>query len=104
MCQYSPEQWNVESKIVYVNDNWMMHQMVFTFAGAIEYFIDKEWDLIEHMVNFYHIQDKDHEGQWAAKSVCQYSSGEGRIGQDEYSHLSLHTSCMMNLTVSSSTS
>ena len=67
MCQYSPEQWNVESKIVYVNDNWMMHQMVFTFAGAIEYFIDKEWDLIEHMVNFYHIQDKDHEGQWAAK-------------------------------------
>ena len=41
--------------------------MVFTFAGTTANWINDDWQMIEWMVNFYHIQDKDHEGEWAAK-------------------------------------
>jgi hypothetical protein len=38
--------------------------MVFTFAGTKANWINDDWQMV---VNFYHIQDKDHEGEWAAK-------------------------------------
>ena len=53
--------------------------MVFTFAGTIAHFIDDDWQLIERMVNFYHIQDKDHEGEWAAKAFVSTAAERGGL-------------------------
>ena len=53
--------------------------MVFTFAGTITSFIDEDWQLIERMVNFYHIQDKDHEGEWAAKAFIKTAAERGGL-------------------------
>ena len=53
--------------------------MVFTFTGTIASFIDKDWQLIEQMVNFYHIQDKDHEGEWAAKAFVKTAAERGGL-------------------------
>ncbi|KAG2365695.1 hypothetical protein BDR07DRAFT_1185587, partial [Suillus spraguei] len=36
--------------------------MVFTFAGTIASFINDDWELCEHLVDFHHIKDKEHEG------------------------------------------
>jgi hypothetical protein len=53
--------------------------MVFTFAGTIASFIDEDWQLIERMVNFYHIQDKDHKGEWAAKAFVKTAAERGGL-------------------------
>jgi hypothetical protein len=53
--------------------------MVFTFAGTIASFIDEDWQLIEQMVTFYHIQDKDHEGEWAAKAFIKTAAKRGGL-------------------------
>ena len=53
--------------------------MVFTFAGTIAHFIDNDWQLIECMVNFYHIQDKDHEREWAAKAFINTAAERGGL-------------------------
>ena len=53
--------------------------MVFTFAGTIASFIDEDWQLVEQMVNFYHIQDKDHEGEWAAKAFIKTAAERGDL-------------------------
>ena len=53
--------------------------MVFTFAGTIASFIDEDWQLIERMVNFYQIQDKDHEGEWAAKAFVKTAAERGGL-------------------------
>lgn len=53
--------------------------MVFTFAGTIANFIDDDWNLVERMINFYHIQDKEHEGQWAAKAFVNMAAERGGL-------------------------
>ena len=53
--------------------------MVFTFAGTLASFIDEDWQLIEQMVNFYHIQDKYHEGEWAAKAFIKTAAERGGL-------------------------
>ena len=53
--------------------------MVFTFAGTIANWIDDDWQMIERMVNFYHIQDKDHEGEWAAKAFVNTAAERGGL-------------------------
>jgi hypothetical protein len=51
--------------------------MIFTFAGTIAQFIDDDWQLIERLVDFYHIQDKEHEGQWAGKAFVTSATERG---------------------------
>ena len=43
--------------------------MVFTFAGTIANFIDDDWNLIERLVDFHHLEDDEHKGQYAAKAL-----------------------------------
>ena len=45
--------------------------MVFTFAGTVAQFINDDWQIVERLVDFYHIQDKEHEGEWAAKAFVR---------------------------------
>jgi hypothetical protein len=61
--------------------------MVFTFAGTLASFIDEDWQLIEQMVNFYHIQDKDHEGEWAAKAFIKTAAERGGLDISIHAHL-----------------
>ena len=42
---------------------WTTKQMVFTFARTIGCFIDDDWKLIEHVVDFKPLEDKEHEGE-----------------------------------------
>ena len=51
--------------------------MIFTFAGTIAQFIDDDWQLVERLIDFYHIQDKEHEGQWAAKAFVRSAAERG---------------------------
>ena len=48
--------------------------MGFTFAGTIANFINNDWNLVERMINFYYIQDKEHEGQWEAKGFVNMAA------------------------------
>lgn len=52
----------MKSKIAYSTDNWTTKQMVFTFAGTMASFINDEWEICERLVDFHHIEDKEHEG------------------------------------------
>ena len=54
-------------------------QMVFMFAGNMANWIDDDWQMIEHMVNLYHIQDKDHEGEWVAKVFVNTAAERGGL-------------------------
>ena len=58
-----------------------MRQMVFTFTGTIANWIDDDWQMVERMVNFYHIQDKDHEGEWAAKAFVNTAAERGGLNK-----------------------
>ena len=55
--------------------------MIFTFAGTIANWIDDDWRIVERMVNFYHIQDKDHEGEWAAKAFVNTAAERGGLNK-----------------------
>ena len=37
--------------------------MRFTFAGSLAGWIDNDWNLIEHIIDFHPIADKEHEGE-----------------------------------------
>jgi hypothetical protein len=39
--------------------------MVYTFACTIGSFINEDWELIEHIVDFKPLEDKEHEGIYA---------------------------------------
>ena len=55
--------------------------MIFTFAGTIANWINNDWQIVERMVNFYHIQDKDHEGEWAAKAFVNTVAERGGLNK-----------------------
>ena len=72
---------SVKSKISYSTDTWTTSQMVFTFAGTIAHFIDDDWKLVEQVVDFYHVQEKDHAGAFAAKAFVKSAAGRGGLKQ-----------------------
>ncbi|THU83217.1 hypothetical protein K435DRAFT_620156, partial [Dendrothele bispora CBS 962.96] len=53
---------SVKSKIAYATDTWTTKQMVYTFACTIASFIDDDWNIIEQVVDFKPLDDKEHEG------------------------------------------
>jgi len=84
--------------------------MVFTFTGMITSWINDDWQMIECMVNFYHIQDKDHEGEWVAKAFVNTAAERGGldkmsiiylviVNQTDSWHLYFLALCMDNASV-----
>ncbi|KAK6966423.1 eukaryotic translation initiation factor 3 [Favolaschia claudopus] len=61
----------VKSKIAASTDTWTTRSMQYTFAGTILNWIDEEWNLIERVVDFHAIEDKEHEGQYAAYGLAE---------------------------------
>ncbi len=44
---------------------------MFTFAGMIASWVNEDWELVEQVVNFHPIVDKEHEGEFAAKGLAK---------------------------------
>ena len=36
--------------------------MVFSFAGTIASFVTDDWELVERVVDFHHLEENEHEG------------------------------------------
>ncbi|KAF8150422.1 hypothetical protein BJ912DRAFT_938213 [Pholiota molesta] len=53
----------LKSKIAYSTDTWTTRQMVYTFACTIAAFINADWELVERVVDFKPLAEKEHEGQ-----------------------------------------
>lgn len=51
--------------------------MIFTFAGTIANWITEDWELVEQVIDFHVIEDKEHEGQYAAKGFAKALSEMG---------------------------
>ena len=56
-------------------DTWTTSQMVYSFACMLGSFIDDDWNLIEHVVDFKVLENKEHEGLYGGKvfvgSACR---------------------------------
>ncbi|KAF9003847.1 hypothetical protein BDZ89DRAFT_891143, partial [Hymenopellis radicata] len=52
----------VDSKIAAAYDGWTTRQMTFSFGGGILNWISKEWKLIERVIDFHAILEKEHRG------------------------------------------
>lgn len=44
--------------------------MMFTFAGTIAGWITEDWELIERVIDFHPIADKEHQGEYAAAGLA----------------------------------
>ncbi|KAJ7132024.1 hypothetical protein C8R44DRAFT_612398 [Mycena epipterygia] len=47
------------------------------FAGTIGSWISDEWELVEHVLDFHPIEDKQHEGEFAAVVMAKCLSELG---------------------------
>lgn len=67
----------VKSKIAYATDTWTTLQMVYTFACTIACFINDDWEIIERVIDFKPLEDKEHEGLYNGKA---FADGACKIG------------------------
>jgi hypothetical protein len=51
--------------------------MVYTFACSVGYFINDDWALIERVIDFKPLEDKEHEGLYGGKA---FVDGACKIG------------------------
>ncbi|KAJ7649685.1 hypothetical protein FB45DRAFT_1049884 [Roridomyces roridus] len=58
----------VKSKIAFSEDTWTTRFMMFTFAGSIGSWITEDWELVERVLDFHPIEDKEHEGTFDSAS------------------------------------
>ncbi|KAJ7885222.1 hypothetical protein B0H13DRAFT_1889642 [Mycena leptocephala] len=68
------KQMDVKSKIAISEDTWIARAMTFTFAGTIGSWINSEWELVERVLDFHPIEDKEREGEYAAIGLAQTSA------------------------------
>ena len=67
----------IKSKIAYATDMWTTPQMVYTFACTIGCFINKDWEIIERIIDFKPLDDKEHQGLYGGKA---FADGACKIG------------------------
>jgi hypothetical protein len=67
----------IKSKIAYATDTWTTPQMVYTFACTIGCFINEDWEIIERVVDFKPLEDKEHQGLYGGKA---FTDGASKIG------------------------
>lgn len=71
----------MKSKIAYAEDTWTTKQMVYTFACTIGCFIDDDWNLIERVVDFKPLDDKEHKGIYAGLAFIDGAAARGGLKQ-----------------------
>ena len=45
--------------------------MIYSFAATVAFFIDKDWNIIERVVDFKPLENKEHEGVYAARAFVK---------------------------------
>lgn len=53
--------------------------MVYTFACTVGCFIDDDWKIIEHVVDFKPLEDKEHEGLYAGLAFVEGAKKRGGL-------------------------
>lgn len=71
----------MKSKVAYAEDTWTTKQMVYTFACTIGCFINNDWKLIEHVVDFKLLDDKEHKGIFAGLAFVNGAAARGGLKQ-----------------------
>ncbi|TFY70017.1 hypothetical protein EVJ58_g118 [Rhodofomes roseus] len=71
----------VKSKIAYSTDTWSTPQMMFTFAGTLAHFINDDWELVERLIDFKHLDIDEHKGVHAAKAFVKSASQRGGLNK-----------------------
>lgn len=79
----------VKSKIAYATDTWTTKQMVYTFACTVGSFIDEDWKLIERVVDFKPLDEKEHQGLFAGLAFVNGAKERG--GLNNISPIILHS-------------
>ena len=51
--------------------------MVYTFAGTVGCFINDDWELIEHVIDFKLLGEKEHQGLYGGKAFVNAMSDIG---------------------------
>ena len=64
---------------------WTTPQMVYMFACLIRCFINNDWEIIERVIDFKPLEDKDHEGLYGGKA---FTDGACKISG--FDKISLH--------------
>jgi hypothetical protein len=53
-----------------MTDTWTTPQMVYTFACSVGCFINDDWEIIKHVIDFKPLEDKEHEGLYGGKAFA----------------------------------
>ncbi|KAK7007145.1 hypothetical protein R3P38DRAFT_2793021 [Favolaschia claudopus] len=77
----------VKSKIAVATDTWTTRAMTFTFAGTIGLWISSEWELVERVLDFHPIEDKEHEGEYAALGLAKQLNALEALEKISFLHL-----------------
>lgn len=55
--------------------------MTYTFACTMASFIDEDWNLVERVIDFKALEEKEHEGFYAARALVQGAWGIGSFNK-----------------------
>ncbi|OCH91585.1 hypothetical protein OBBRIDRAFT_708520, partial [Obba rivulosa] len=47
--------------IAYSSNAWSTPQMVFSFAATLAHYINNDWELVERLIDFWHLLDNEHQ-------------------------------------------
>jgi len=84
----------VKSKITYATDTWTTPQMVYTFACSVGCFINDDWEMIEHVINFKPLEDKEHEGLYGGKALVNGACKIGSFDKISFTCDSAQSQCL----------
>ncbi|KAF8999964.1 hypothetical protein BDQ17DRAFT_1245977, partial [Cyathus striatus] len=70
-----------ELAFAFATDMWTNKQMIYTFACSIALFIDNNWALVEHVINFWPLESKEHEGIYATHSFVDSACKAGVLSK-----------------------
>ncbi|KAJ7759950.1 hypothetical protein B0H16DRAFT_1456662 [Mycena metata] len=59
--------------------------MTFTFAGTIASWVSSDWELVQRVIDFPVIEDKEHEGEYAALGLAKQLAAFGVLEQISFS-------------------
>ena len=55
--------------------------MIFTFAGTLAHFINDDWNLIQQLVDFYHVDGDEHRGLEAGRAFVDSAGKRGGLNK-----------------------
>lgn len=55
--------------------------MTYTFACVLGSFIDDDWNLVERVIDFKALEEKEHEGYYGARAFVQGARGIGSLNK-----------------------